>query len=257
MMSNDNSAGYPLVLHAEADPSRLGGTAICGFSTVGSVGVITTSHLISALGLDAMGTVLHPQFPAIALIHDSVPKHPVRVYQGEGLGVFTSEIQFPNEKDIYFGETVLEWFTKGGFDRLIVVDGVISNELGIKEEGELWGVSSTQEGRAQLDKAGIRRIQQGIVSGIAGYLIAEGERRGLEVSALLAECNPMYPDARAALIAVEGVSELIDREIPIQDLLNDARNIEERVREAFNRAQKTALPAPIDDDDDDEVQMVF
>ena len=257
MMSDDNSAGYPLVLHAEADPSRLGGTAICGFSTVGSVGVITTSHLISALGLDAMGTVLHPQFPAIALIHDSVPKHPVRVYQGEGLGVFTSEIQFPNEKDIYFGETVLEWFTKGGFDRLIVVDGVISNELGIKEEGELWGVSSTQEGRDQLDKAGIRRIQQGIVSGIAGYLIAEGERRGLEVSALLAECNPMYPDARAALIAVEGVSELIDREIPIQDLLNDARNIEERVREAFNRAQKTALPAPIDDDDDDEVQMVF
>jgi uncharacterized protein len=257
MMSNDNSAGYPLVLHAEADPSRLGGTAICGFSTVGSVGVITTSHLISALGLDAMGTVLHPQFPAIALIHDSVPKHPVRVYQGEGLGVFTSEIQFPNEKDIYFGETVLEWFTKGGFDRLIVVDGVISNELGIKEEGELWGVSSTQEGRDQLDKVGIRRIQQGIVSGIAGYLIAEGERRGLEVSALLAECNPMYPDARAALIAVEGVSELIDREIPIQDLLNDARNIEERVREAFNRAQKTALPAPIDDDDDDEVQMVF
>lgn len=255
-MSVDNSAGYPLVLHAEADPSRLGGTAICGFSTVGSVGVITTSHLISALKLDAMGTVLHPQFPAIALIHDSVPKHPVRVYQGDGLGVFTSEIQFPNEKDIYFGETVLEWFTKGGFDRLIVVDGVISNELGIKEEGELWGVSSTQEGRNLLDKAGIRRIQQGIVSGIAGYLIAEGERRGLDVSALLAECNPMYPDARAALIAVEGVSELIDREIPIQDLLNDARNIEERVREAFNRAGKTALPAP-NDDDDDEVQMVF
>ena len=257
MMSSDNSAGYPLVLHAEADPSRLGGTAICGFSTVGSVGVITTSHLISALDLDVMGTVLHPHFPAIALIHDSVPKHPVRVYQGEGLGVFTSEIQFPNEKDVYFGETVLEWFTKGGFDRLIVVDGVISNELGIKEEGELWGVSSTPEGRDQLDKAGIRRIQQGIVSGIAGYLIAEGERRGLEVSALLAECNPMYPDARAALIAVEGVSELLDREIPIQDLLNDARNIEERVREAFNRAQQTSLPAPNNDDDDDEVQMIF
>ncbi len=96
------------------------------------------------------------------------------------------------------------------------------------------------------------------MSGIAGYLIAEGERRGLDVTALLAECNPMYPDARAALIAVEGVSELLDKEIPIQDLLDDARNIEERVREAFNRAQKTALPAPNeDDDDDDEVQMIF
>ena len=183
---------------------------------------------------------------------------PVRVYQGEGIGVFTSEIQFPNEKDIYFAETVLQWFTKGGFDRLIVIDGVISNDLGIKEEGELWGVSSNKKGREQLENAGIRGIQQGIVSGIAGYLIAEGERRGLDVTALLAECNPMYPDARAALIAVEGVSELLDKEIPIQDLLDDARNIEERVREAFNRAQKTALPAPNEeDDDDDEVQMIF
>ena len=78
-MQDDSSTGFPLVLHAEADPSRLGGTAICGFSTVGSVGVIATSHLISSLKLDVMGTVLHPQFPAIALIHDSVPKHPVRV----------------------------------------------------------------------------------------------------------------------------------------------------------------------------------
>ena len=124
-MSEDSSDGYPLVLHSEADPSRLGGTAICGFSTVGSVGVIATSHLIGSLELNPMGTVLHPNFPAVALIHDSVPKHPVRVYQGEGVGVFTSEIQFPSEHDVYFANTVLEWFTKGGFDRLIVIDGVV------------------------------------------------------------------------------------------------------------------------------------
>ena len=80
-MSAESGDGYPLVLHSEADPSRLGGTAVCGFSTVGSVGVIATSHLISSLQLSPMGTVLHPRFPAVALIHDSVPKHPVRVYQ--------------------------------------------------------------------------------------------------------------------------------------------------------------------------------
>ena len=255
-MDEYSSGAYPLVLHADADPSRLGGTAICGFSTVGSVGVIATSHLIQPLELSPMGTVMHPKFPAIALIHDAVPKHPVRVYQGEGVGVFTAEIQFPSENDVYFGETVMEWFTKGGFDRLIVIDGVVSNDLGIKEDSDLWGVASTQVSRNQLDNAGIQQIQQGIVAGIAGYLIAEGERRGLDVTALLAECNPMYPDARAALIAVEGLSELMDREIPVQGLLDDARNIEERVREAFERAQAMALLAP-DSEDDDDVPMVF
>ena len=255
-MDEYSSGAYPLVLHAEADPARLGGTAVCGFSTVGSVGVIATSHLIQTLELSPMGTVMHPEFPAIALIHDSVPKHPVRVYQGDGLGVFTAEIQFPSDNDVYFGETVLEWFTKGGFDRLIVIDGVVSNDLGIKEDSDLWGVSATQMSRKQLDNAGIQQIQHGIVAGISGYLIAEGERRGLDVTALLAECNPMYPDARAALIAIEGLSELIDREIPVQGLLDDARNIEERVREAFERAQSMALPPP-DTDDEDDVPMVF
>ena len=247
-MTLDDGGGYP--------PS-LGGTAICGFSTVGSVGVIAMSHIIQSMGLAPMGTVLHPQFPAIALIHDSVPKHPVRVYQGEGLGVFIAEIQFPPEKDVHFGQTVLEWFTKGGFDRLLVVDGVVSNDLGIKEESDLWGVSSTALGRDALDDSGIRRIQQGIVAGISGYLIAEGERRGLDVTALLAECNPMYPDARAALLAIEGVSELLDMEIPVKGLLEDARTIEERVREAFERTQANALPEPDLNRDDDEVRMVY
>lgn len=246
-----------MVLHSDADPSRLGGTAVCGFSTVGSVGVIATSHLISSLQLSPMGTVLHPKFPAVALIHDSVPKHPVRVYQGDGIGVFTSEIQFQSEHDVYFANTVLEWFTKGGFKRLVVIDGVVSNDLGIKEDSELWGVSSTSLGREQLDNSSIQRIQQGIVTGIAGYLIAEGERRGLDVTALLAECNPMYPDARAALIAVEGLSELSGIEVPVGGLLEDAKNIEERVREAFERAQATALPAPVQDEDDDDVPMVY
>ena len=48
----------------------------------------------------------------------------------------------------------------------------------------------------------------------------------------------------------------MDREIPVQGLLDDARNIEEKVREAFERAQAMALPAP-DDDDDDDVPMVL
>ena len=80
-MSGESNSAYPLVLHTDADPSTLGGIAVCGFSTVGSVGVIAASHLMRSLDLSPMGTVMHPKFPAIALIRDSVPKHPVRVYQ--------------------------------------------------------------------------------------------------------------------------------------------------------------------------------
>ena len=49
---------YDLVLHKDADP-RTGGVAICGFSTVGMVGVIAASHMISQLELKQLGTVLN------------------------------------------------------------------------------------------------------------------------------------------------------------------------------------------------------
>ena len=61
----------------------------------------------------------------MALVHHEVPKHPVRVYQGDGVGVFTAEVRFGPERDVLFANTVLDWFTKGGFDKLIIIDGVL------------------------------------------------------------------------------------------------------------------------------------
>jgi hypothetical protein len=46
-------------------------------------------------------------------------------------------------------------------------------------------------------------------------------------------------------------------EIPVKGLLEDARTIEERVREAFERTQANALPEPDLNRDDDEVRMVY
>ena len=256
-MAEPVGASYSLVLQKGADPATLGGVAVCGLTTVGSVGVIAAAHLIKSMNLNPMGTVINPDFPAVALIQESVPKHPVRVYQGDEFGVFISEIQFPQSSDVQFSNTILEWFHGGGFDRLVIIDGLVSEDLGLKEDGEIWGVSSLQRGRDALDKAGIQRIQQGIVTGVSGFLLAEGERQNLDVTVLLAECNPAYPDARAALIAVEALCDLMNIEIPVQTLLDEAREIENRVREVFERAQASALPAPSDKPDDDEISMVY
>jgi len=212
------------------------------------VGVIAASHIISSLGLDHLGTVLNKHFPAIALVHDEVPKHPVRVYQGKGVGVFTSEIQFPAEHDVEFANTVLEWYTRGGFERLIIVDGLVRQEK-TTGNGGLYGIGSIKQSRQRLADHEIEKIQQGVIAGIAGHLLSEGDRRGLDITALLAECNPMYPDARAAALAVEAIADLTGMEIPLSGLIEDARKIEDSVKDVFEKAQ-TMLPAPVDKDDE-------
>ena len=173
------------------------------------VGVIAASHIIRTLKLKQLGTVLNADFPAVALIHDEVPKHPVRVYQGDGIGVFTSEIKFQEKQDIMFASTVLEWFTKGGFEKLIIIDGITRPDKELTE-GELYGVGSSNSAREDLRLAGVEPIQQGIVAGITGFLLGEGDRLGIDITALLAEASPVYPDARAAALAIEAVCELTD-----------------------------------------------
>ena len=64
---------YALVLHDGVDP-KSGGVAIAGFTTAGMVGVIAASHIIKSLKLKQLGTVLNAEFPAVALIHDEIPK---------------------------------------------------------------------------------------------------------------------------------------------------------------------------------------
>ena len=53
----------------------------------------------------------------------------------------------------------------------------------------------------------------------------------------------MYPDARAAALAVEAVAELTGLEIPLSELLANAQNIEDSVREVLENTQ-TLLPGP-------------
>ena len=231
---------YDLVLRSGVDPTT-GGVAICGFTTAGMVGVIAASHIIKTLKMRQLGTVLNAEFPAVALIHNEVPKHPVRVYQGDGIGVFTSEIQFKNEQDIMFASTVLEWFTKGGFDRLIIIDGLVAS--GDVTAGQLFGVGSSEAARARLRNCGIEPIQQGIVAGITGFLLGEGDRLGIDVTALLAEASPLYPDARAAALAVEAIGELTGLEIPLTELLENAQTIESSVQEVIENS-RTMLPGP-------------
>ena len=58
----------------------------------------------------------------------------------------------------------------------------------------------------------------------------------------------MYPDARAAALAIEAVCDLTGLEIPLTELLENAREIENSVREVFEKSM-TMLPGPEEDEE--------
>ena len=60
-----------------------GATIVVGFPGVGLVGTIAANHLINSQGLEQIGVVESPHFPAVSVVKDGVPHNPVRIYAGE------------------------------------------------------------------------------------------------------------------------------------------------------------------------------
>ena len=93
----------------------------------------------------------------------------------------------------------------------------------------------------------LQTIQRGIVSGITGSLLSEGDRLNLDITALLSEASPMYPDVRAAAVAIEAITEMTGVDIPLSKMLESAREIEHSVQEIIQNSTPL-LPSPSDDD---------
>ena len=70
-------------IHELIDKDLKGATVIDGFPGVGLVGTITANHLINSQGLEQIGVIESPHFPAVSVVKDGVPHNPVRLYAGE------------------------------------------------------------------------------------------------------------------------------------------------------------------------------
>ena len=140
----------------------------------------------------------------------------------------------------------MEWFTAGGFEQLIIIDGILKPEKEVQGEG-LFAVGASEKARKRLKEMDLHTIQRGIVSGITGFLLSEGDRLNLDITALLSEASPMYPDVRAAAVAIEAITEMTGVDIPLSKMLESAREIEHSVQEIIQNSTPH-LPSPSDDD---------
>jgi hypothetical protein len=56
---------------------------VVGFPTVGLVSTIAANYVVSSLELERIGAIYSDFFPPTAVIHESIPMPPVRIYAGD------------------------------------------------------------------------------------------------------------------------------------------------------------------------------
>ena len=207
-----------------------------GFPGVGLVGKIAADHLVSALEMTHYANVHCESLPKAASFGagDDGLRTPVRLYADteRDLLVLQSDVPVSPDAATEFAECIDGWFREESVTPLY--------SAGLKREGptgdsSVFGVGSG-EGAALLDRADIPQpTDAGIVSGPTGALLNHALATDLTAIGLLADCDPQFPDPRAARAVLEdGVAAIADVDVPVEDLDDHASQIQ-RAKERLAR----------------------
>lgn len=218
-------------------------TIIDGFPSVGLVSSIVANYIVNSLELEQVGILDSIYFPSVALVRKAEPLSTVRIYAGEKrtgsdpadqIVVFISEFQPPNNLIKVISKTILDWIQEQKCKQLICPEGLVIERETPKDEKEpleVYGISSTERGRAMLEKNGVTLFQEGVITGIAGVFLTEGKMRDFDVLGLLAEAHPNFPDARAAATVLEIMGKiLLGVNLDPKPLYQEAETIEAQLK---------------------------
>ncbi len=217
-----------------------GGALVSAFPSVGMVGSIAGSYIAESLKMTRMAYVVSDDMPPAALVQEGVPTYPMRVMGYKNLSILTSEFQLPLILTGQMAKTMMEWSKQNNYEVIIGLEGLMT-EQGVEPEAEVrvFGVGSTVRARQMIEKAGIEQFKIGMITGVSGALLSEGERLGDDIIVLLVSANALYPDARGAAKLVEAVTKLLPAvKIDLAELYEEAEKIDENVKATVERTKE-------------------
>lgn len=211
-------------------------TLLEGFPGLGLVGPMTDSYIIEKLKMEYIGYIKSSSFPPIAAVHDSIPMFPVRIYRDEKYKVviILSEFIIPPEVISQLAEEIINFVVKYNIKQIISIGGIPSQ----KPTNEVYAVSSDRKRVEEMESLGIKHIEEGVVAGVSGIILVEGMRRSIPVIDLLVQVNPSIMDPKYAELAIINLQKIINIEINTQELEEESKIVEARVREMLKNAKE-------------------
>jgi len=229
---------HDIEIHETADLK--GATVVVGFPGVGFSSPIAANYLIKHQEMTRVGHVVSGDFPPVASIHDYEPQHPMRIYQKDDLVVVTMEFVPQGDLIRPLGMHLLKWASQGGAARIIVLDTMSPSDLQtFMENRSIYSVGATLSDRIALDEAEMELIEEGMITGLSGVMLAEGSSSGIPVITILTEAHPMFPDVRAAIMLLQEAGKVAPLvKVDMSELEESAVEVESTVKDQVAQASQ-------------------
>ena len=217
---------------------------ITGFKGFGAVGYITTLHLVEKLGCKRAGFITTKYMPEeVTIDHAGNIVAAFTLYScsvdGKRVVVLVNhDIPVPQDR-ARFAEGLVEWLTRAGIKEAVFVGGFDSRFRSGEEELR-WLATS-----AYPRRLGEPKMIQGLyVIGPLALVLLYAEIKGYPAVAILPYAEAARPDPRAAAVAVKKIGELYGIGVSVEDLLEEAKKIEEMISMMERQQREAATGTP-------------
>ncbi len=240
-----------MFIHEYGETDLKDGMAIIGFPSVGLVSSIASNFIVRTMKLERRAAIISKDFPPFTIIHEGVPSPPVRIYAGhrdcehkgekcEKLAVITCEFMPQPNLIKELSNIILGWCKKMEISTILTLEGI---NIAGEAEAKVFGVGTTERTRGMLGNYEIKELREGMVTGISGLLLSEGERYQMDVICLLGSARTDVPDARGAANLLDVVGDMLPEiKLDPEPLIKEAELIETEMQKAMESVQQPKKP---------------
>lgn len=233
------SMGAEAITIVETAPIKSIKYCVVGVPDVGLVGLIAVSHIIHSLPMPEVGHLESDIFPPVVVIHEGNPKAPFRLYNKEKLTIITSEVPLSATALPTLARSIVDWAKSKEVELLISVSGTaVQNRLDI-ETPAVYGVGASSAEKQLLSKADIEPLEEGFMVGPHALILKECLKKNVPNVVLLAQSHYQYPDPGAAASIIIALNKLLNLNIDVKKLLEQAEEIRLKTRELMQRTQRS------------------
>ena len=216
---------------------------VTGFKGFGAVGYLASLHLAERPFCKKAGFIVTKYVPEEVTPGDEGVVGPFTLYSCENNGrhfgvIVNHDIPLVQERS-RFAEAIIDFLTRMGISEAILIGG-FDSRLRRGDEKLRWIATSAY--KRGLDEP---RMDKGLyVVGPLALLLLYAEVYGYPALALLPYAEAARPDPRAAAVAIEKLNELYGLSIGTEELLEEAKKIEEMISTLERQQQMLSSSAP-------------
>jgi uncharacterized protein len=211
---------------------------VVGFPDVGLVSSIALGHAVLKAQMAEVGHLESDDFPPVIVVHDGVPKPPIRLYRRNNVVSVVSEMPVDFNFITPIARSLVDWAKAKNVELLIITSGIaVPNRVEI-EVPEVYGVASSPAVRKVMEGTGVKALEEGFVAGLHAALMKESLAKKVPCLILLAQSHLKYPDPGAAASLIDALNRLVGLDVDTKDLLVDEDKVRLQLRALMQRTQE-------------------